>query len=119
MTADGAFKLNSGSGRAFAFSIAEGETKMAVVVHSFLGQQDFSLRCWISRSMAGSALILPDPNETLWHARRVSRPIISIYDEALERPELDLSAAVPPGDYFINVLNLTNSANEFIIQLTE
>lgn len=116
--ADGSYKVNPGSGRAFSFDVPSGGSVKAIVVQTMLAQQDFSLRCWISAVMADATVSPLPPNHSLWPANRLPHPQIIIYDEALPRPD-GLTCAVTPGTYFLNVLNMTNAKNSFAVLLTD
>lgn len=68
--------------------------------------EDFSLRAWISVFENG----IPYPPGPTPIIRYGGAPIV-VYVESQTPPEHSIAVPVPPGVYFLNILNLTNSTN--------
>lgn len=115
---DDSYAIPSGCGKAFPLNLESEERLNIIVVHTAMGVQDHSLRVWVSRQVGGAEVRFDPPNATYWHANRNAQEIVMAYDESLDRPE-GYSIALEPGAYFVNVLNLINSANTFSFLLTE
>lgn len=111
------YEVHSGSARAFAIEVEPGQSLQIRVVMTKESQQDWSLRCWVSNIVAGNPVIDLNPNEPIWHAHRDAQFYMTVYDEALPRPTTQ-HMELPPGSYFLNVLNLTNAPNSFFLSLT-
>lgn len=114
---DDHYEVNSGSGRTFAIEVEAGQALQIRVVLTKDTQQDWSLRCWVSDKMNGNPVIDVMPNEPVWHAHRSAQFFMTVFDEALPRPETQ-HMELPPGSYFLNILNLTNAPNSFSLSLT-
>lgn len=110
--------LNSSSLYAIPFTLEEGGSLRCIIVHT-APTQDHSLRCWISTT-AGDTQVDAASHLSYWHPNRTNAESVIIHDTDVE-VFLGSSFArpLPPGEYFVNILNLGNSINSFSFLLTE
>lgn len=82
------------------------------MVQIFLQQQsntqDFSIRAWISQYQDGIAL-----GSGIYPLLRFGGFPIVAHITTQTPPEASFPVLVPPGEYFVNILNLTNEPNVF------
>ena len=116
-TLDEFYELPSGSLHAFSFDIEPGEAKEILVVHLLGVGQDHSLRCWVSLAPANSPAV-EQPYYVIWHANRNESEIRTICAEGTDFPDAKMPIYLPPGSYFVNVLNLVNKVNAYAYSLT-
>lgn len=81
--------------------------------------QDFSLRCHISKEPGGTSVDLSTPIVSWWSARRVEN-----FKHVLWTSSEPATGLIPlhkvqlePGTYYLNVLNMSNELNEFRVIL--
>ena len=79
--------------------------------------QDFGIRCWLSRYPLGESVIAPPPG-MMALSRMTPRPLI-VYTAEQTPPSNTVLAQVPPGLYYLNVLNLTNCPVIFLFSYTD
>lgn len=114
------YAINPGSLMCFPFTLSAGQTLTLLIVHTAMGRQDFSLRCWVSRNNGGSEIVRQPYNAAHWAPARTPTERITICDEAIAHTvTADTVMAIPPGPYVANVLNLVNSPNSFAFLLTD
>jgi hypothetical protein len=79
--------------------------------------QDLSIRCWLSDQKGGNPL--PDATNQ-WILSALQRRVIAVYDTFAGLGPFDekIQVALPPGTYWLNVLNLVNESNSFFLTVS-
>lgn len=113
------YKIPNNSLYAFALTIGDDEAKNIVLMHTALDRQDFSIRAWVSRDVAGSEVVFIPHSVSFWHPNRSPHEIITIFDKNMTVPDVSAPLGLEPGDYFLNILNLSNAENSFSYFLDE
>lgn len=120
LRSDDTYVIPNGNLFAFPFTIGEGEAKNIVVVHTAgTSNQDHSLRAWVSTEAGGTVLYDAPAFVQMWHPNRNAAEYVTAYDRGIEAPQAPMPLALAPGDYVLNVLNLSNRQNVFAFVLTE
>jgi hypothetical protein len=86
-----------------------GKTKL-FLVHTGKAQ-DYSAQAWISAEPDGRPVTSTTNMSEKWFPnRRAINPVI-VFDQAISTPH-GLTVGLPPGRYFLNILNVSNEPNE-------
>ena len=75
--------------------------------------QDYSMRAWLSVYESGIALPSDANPAGIYPVIKFSQYNIIVYREGQTPPESTFPILVPAGEYFLNILNLTNELNYF------
>lgn len=82
-------------------------------------KQDFSLRAWVSIAPLGP----PDDRLPIvvrtWSPNRARGANTICYYDRNTVPDSPLASPSDPGRYFLNILNMTNSANQFALTIRD
>lgn len=114
------FRIPPSSVFAYPFWLCPGTFVDILAVHTAMEVQDASLRLWISRAPLGSHEIYVPAYLSYWEAGRNAGKMVTVHDgTSTVPPERKLVARLPSGPYFLNVLNLTNSYNEFSLRVAQ
>jgi hypothetical protein len=117
--ANGMYEVLSGNVAYAPIAIGPGDAFEFTVTH-VSPTQDHSLRCWLSGVPNGMSLTERLPLN-YWHANRTISEKVVIHDLSRSpiapAPGRLGTIAVPPGPYFLNVLNLVNAANVFALRV--
>jgi hypothetical protein len=93
------------------FVVPVGGSAMLTLVHT--GRtQDSSIQAWISTEPDGSSVLPMAKQRETWTPNRLAFNPLTIFDRAGPAPSSGWSAGLPPGRYFLNVLNVSNEPNE-------
>lgn len=113
------FRIPPSSVFAYPFWLCSGTFVEILAIHT-AQVQDASLRLWISREPLGSQAIYIPQYLSFWEAGRNAGKLVTIHDGTVSVPkDRNLVAQLPPGPYFLNVLNLINSYNEFSLRIVQ
>jgi hypothetical protein len=83
-----------------------------IIVAQLSLTEDFSLRAWVSIYPNGISLITPAWPDTFALSRMTPRPLV-LYVRGQIPPDETILVPVVPGQYYLNILNLTNQLNLF------
>lgn len=111
-------EITNGGLAAVPLSIAADQAIKVTVLHA-APTQDHSLRCFLSDRPGGNAVGTAPVSAIYWHANRVPNEPVIVATEGAAPDDGTPVIVVPPGDYYLNVLNLVNTANVFSLTLVE
>jgi hypothetical protein len=117
-TLDETYLIDPGSQHCFPFTLGAEEAKNVLVIHA-VGNQDHSLRVWISRAPGDTPVVQSPHFASFWHANRNDQEYITVFDEDSPIPGLRSPLGLPTGDYTVNILNLVNRQNVYSFTLTD
>jgi len=79
--------------------------------------QDYSLRGWVSAYPDGMSVVLPPAN--VFAIMRTGGVPIVVHTASQTPPDDCIAVVIASGQYYLNVLNLTNAANVFAFTKTD
>lgn len=117
---DGYLRIEAQRVAAIPITVTDGGYVMVNVVHTYPGQ-DWTLRCWFSKSPYGESLTFSNDIISSWAARRYKLFQVCLYAGTSPGtdPEVPVhSLKVPPGQYILNIQNYFNGVNGCYVLLT-
>lgn len=87
------------------------------LIHSEINAQDLSLRASISKYLGGNPVEGIAPQT--WSLHRITNTVVGVMAPDAAYPEHPKAqvVALPEGSYWLNVLNVSNNPNSFIVGL--
>ncbi len=120
---EGRYTLPSGTLGVLAITVPTAGV-IQLVMHQLIADttnlpQDHSIRAWVSTQKGGNPVIENPVSAAQWTLSALQNRVITVYNLMGNYVPDDehVSIGIPPGDYWLNVLNLVNEANSFAVEV--